>query len=225
MENLEIIHVFEMDHSTQLIKKLIGHYKHPDQVHEALLTPQQKLVFKLYKLLEKGDFESFKAAMHNDVVLNLLNYEYVNLGFKVCRFVFGFGSIFLFSYDQLEYRGKEELILWAEHCSAAFDSNSAVHKIDYVSSKDTDPNIVVVHVRESAKLKRFNDHITDVDTIHIFKFRDGLVSEIQHMVNSINAMEKVYDSSSQVQLPHATNFNSFRSADVVSVVIVCRCSL
>lgn len=62
-------------------------------------------------------------------------------------------------------------------------------------SADRDPSIVVVHANESGRLKEAlhisGERFNDVETLRIFRVKDGKIVHIQHMVNNAEVIEKV----------------------------------
>jgi hypothetical protein len=62
---------------------MVGHYEHPKVVLDAMLTDEQLLVVRGFDLVRQGELEKFFDLLADDVVFNMLNSEYLNIGFKV----------------------------------------------------------------------------------------------------------------------------------------------
>lgn len=78
-----MINSYEINKRTGKVKKMVGHYQNPKAVFDALLTDQQTVVVRGFDALRVGDFEAFLNLLSDDVVFNILNYEYVYAGLKV----------------------------------------------------------------------------------------------------------------------------------------------
>jgi len=175
LPTLALLNSFEINHVTGKVKRLVGHYENPKQVLDAMLTVEQSVVVAAFDHIRAGRVDAFFDLLADDIVINILNNEYLNIGFK------------------LEYRGKKEVEEWIKHCAMAFHVGHLSWRLD-VHAAGPDPSVVVVHAVESTTPKKGSgiraELLENIETMRIFNVMNGKISRVRHMVVDSATMEK-----------------------------------